>query len=41
MKPLKMLILHASKAGGAGLIPGQGTRIPHASGCDPQKEDGI
>ena len=28
---VKWLGLHASSVGGAGLIPGQGTRIPHTT----------
>ena len=28
---VQWLRLHTSSAGGAGLIPGQGTRIPHAT----------
>ena len=28
---VKWLGLHASSEGGAGLIPGQGTRIPHTT----------
>jgi hypothetical protein len=32
------LRLCAPTAGGSGLIPGQGTRIPHAAGCGPQKK---
>ena len=28
---VQRLRLHTSKAGGAGLIPGQGTKIPHAT----------
>ena len=27
---VQWLVLHASTAGGTGLIPGQGTKIPHA-----------
>ena len=29
---IEWLRLHASNAGGAGSIPGQGTKIPHAMG---------
>ena len=29
---VQWLRLHASNAGGMGLIPGQGTKIPHATG---------
>ena len=35
---VQWLELHASNAGGAGLISGQGTRIPHASGRGPPKK---
>ena len=30
---VQWLRLHASNAGGVGLIPGQQTKIPHASEC--------
>ena len=29
---------HASNAGGIGSIPGQGTKIPHATGCGKKKK---
>ena len=32
---VQWLRLHASNAGGMGLIPGQGTKIPHAMRCAP------
>lgn len=35
---LQWLGLHASTAGGMGLIPGHGTRIPHAEQCGKKKE---
>ena len=28
-----MIKILSSSAGGTGLIPGQGTKIPHAAGC--------
>ena len=31
---------HTSNAGGAGLIPGRGTKIPHAARCTPKKQSG-
>ena len=46
MKKLKMgtslavqwLILHVPNAGGVGLIPGQGTKIPHVAQCLENKQ---
>ena len=34
---VQWLELHASTAGGKGLIPGQGTKIPQAVWCDQKK----
>ena len=34
-----MLRLHASNAGGAGSIPGRGTKIPHAVWCGQKKNN--
>ena len=36
---IQWLRLHASTAGGAGSIPGQGTKIPHAMWCDQKKQE--
>ena len=36
---VQWLRLHASNAGGTGLIPGQGSKIPH--GERPKKERGV
>ena len=35
---VQWLRLHASTAGGAGWIPGQGTKIPHAAWCSQKKK---
>ena len=35
---VQWLRLCTSSAGGAGLIPGQGTKIPHAVGCSKKKK---
>ena len=35
---VQWLRFHASAAGGAGLIPGQESNIPHATWCDQQKK---
>ena len=35
---VQWLGLHASTAGGVGSIPGQGTKIPHASQCGQKKK---
>ena len=35
---VQWLRLCASNAGGTGLIPGWGTKIPHAAGCAPPKK---
>ena len=35
---VQRLRLCASNAGGMGLIPGQGTEIPHTSRCGKEKE---
>ena len=35
---VQWLRLHASTAGGTGLIPGQGTKIPHATRCGKKKK---
>ena len=32
------LRLHTSTAGGTGLIPGQGTKVPHGVQCSPKKK---
>ena len=34
---VQWLRLHASKAGGIGSIPGQGTKVPHAEGHGQKK----
>ena len=36
---VQWLRLHASNAGGAGLIPGQGTQIPHTSRSSQKKKE--
>ena len=38
---VQWLRLRASNAGGVGLIPGQGTKIPHASKTKKKKEKKI
>ena len=38
---VQWLRLHASNAGGTGLIPGWGTKIPHAAGCSQKKKKKI
>ena len=35
---VQWLRFHPSTAGGTGLIPGQGTKIPHATSCDLLKK---
>ena len=36
--PVQWLRLHASTAGGTGLVPGQGIKIPHAVWCSQKKK---
>ena len=37
---VQWLRLCASQAGGVGLIPGQGTEIPHAAWCGQKRKGG-
>ena len=38
---VQWLRLQASTAGGTGSIPGQGTKITHAAGCDQKKKERV
>ena len=33
-----MVMIPSPSAGAVGSIPGQGTQVPHASGCGPKKK---